>query len=422
MNQILTEQKQRWLTLALGFYMLSTLVSMATMSIGTVVLVVALVFSYGGPRAIGAGLREVSRERHASSYLRVSLVLALCFSLSVIFAKAWPMGFGADFIHVALWPNISKLWYLFWPFLILLALAGLQESSRLQILKTWLMGFFLLSLLGLIQFYFGWPRPQQIPNLFNGATRYHATLFLGHHLSVASVFIFPFFASLEFLRDGSKSRDLGMQRVVMALIAGFGFLLLFLTYSRTLWLALPVGIFFWVLWNLSRKSGFIFSGAFGALLVVLSQTPLIRQRLLDSVGTATRQRLWLANWEFFKMRPLTGVGWRQNQELSGIYLKSLYPGQRIFQGHAHNNFLDILAGTGTLGTLAWLTWCGVVFWVIWPSARKSVGFARGLFCAWIVFHLNGLTQLNFWEAKVTHQMMLMIAWSLLWVRSEKCPA
>ena len=45
--------------------------------------------------------------------------------------------------------------------------------------------------------------------------------------------------------------------------------------------------------------------------------------------------------------------------------------------------------------------------------------AKGWACAWIVFHLNGLTQVNFWEAKVQHQMAWVIAWSLLFAGMPK---
>ena len=29
----------------------------------------------------------------------------------------------------------------------------------------------------------------------------------------------------------------------------------------------------------------------------------------------------------------------------------------VFSGHAHNNLLDLLGGTGLLGAIAWIAWC-----------------------------------------------------------------
>ncbi len=75
-----------------------------------------------------------------------------------------------------------------------------------------------------------------------------------------------------------------------------------------------------------------------------------------------------------------------------------------------------MGGTGILGLLAWLAWVGVTLGLAWASVRRgrTGGFARGVLCAWVVFHINGLTQVNFWESKVLHQMMWVVAWTLLW--------
>jgi O-antigen ligase len=154
-------------------------------------------------------------------------------------------------------------------------------------------------------------------------------------------------------------------------------------------------------------------------LSALSQIPGIQRRLRDGMGIGERHELWLANWEFFKNRPLLGVGWRQNQELSGYYLMDKYQQTHVFSGHAHNNLLDLLGGTGALGTLAWLAWSFWVIRILWMKSTRQTEeepwFGRGLVCAWVVFHLNGLTQVNFWEGKVQHQMAWVIAWSLFWI-------
>jgi O-antigen ligase len=89
-------------------------------------------------------------------------------------------------------------------------------------------------------------------------------------------------------------------------------------------------------------------------------------------------------------------------------------------GHAHNNFLEILGGTGLFGALAWLAWWAGVLVLAWRARKISepTQFALGVLAAFFVFHLNGLTQVNFWEAKVLHQLTFVIAWVLLWVRNE----
>lgn len=395
---------------ALIVYFLSTLGSMATMSIGTLLLASVLVFGgERGARGFWERIRGNGKNLWINIYFWLALGLALACAASLLVAWFEPSGYGGKNIQIHLLKDSAKLWYLVWPLFVLVGLQGVSEDVRKKVVKAWIAGFALLSVIGVVQFFTGWPRPQSIP----GTARFHATLFLGHHLSVASILIFPFFAALDLLRS-PKHRSWRLWGIV-----ALGALMLFMTYSRTLWLALPIGILIWVFWSLPRRWS-LFLGALILLgLLVLSQQAWVQDRFRDSYGLLTRQDLWKANLLFFREHPLFGVGWRHNHELVGLYLTFLRPGQDVFSGHAHNNLLDMMAGTGAFGTLAWLAWSGAIFWMLWPLARREsqlggVDFSRGLFCAWIVFHLNGLTQVNFWEGKVTHQMMAMVAWALLW--------
>lgn len=415
-SRIRPESRNAWLALGFGIYMISTLISMAVMSVGAVTMLLIVLWVYQGPKTLWVDIRKNLQDKYLSLYFQVSIALMVTFALSLFLAKAFPIGFGGKFIHVYLTPSLTKFWYLIWPLVLVPALMRVNEQSRLKILRAWIIAFFILSVIGVVQFFTGWPRPQWIPGFMGGQLRSHATLFLGHHLSVASIFIFPFFTALDFLGNREKAKRIGLSQYFLALVALIGGVTLFLTFSRTLWVALPIGIFVWLVWSLPRRWG-VGLTVFSLLSMGLaSQHPVIQARFTQAIGVSTREELWKANLEFFRLRPLLGVGWRQNQELSGIYFDYLHPGSDYFQGHAHNNFLDTLAGTGILGTLSWLAWCVVSIWILWPSAKRADGFARGLVCAWLVFHLNGLTQLNFWEGKVTHQVVSMVAWTLLWVR------
>jgi O-antigen ligase len=128
------------------------------------------------------------------------------------------------------------------------------------------------------------------------------------------------------------------------------------------------------------------------------------------MGISTRFELWRTNLEFFEARPILGVGWRLNHELAHLRLNSLVSDPEVrkntFIGHAHNNIIEMLAGTGLVGTLAWMLFNFQVLRMAWNSSRRSdlgSAVAWGVFCAWILLHLNGLTQVNFWEGKVMHQ-------------------
>ena len=292
----------------------------------------------------------------------------------------------------------------------MIGLRRLNPTDQKWVLHTWLAAFGVLSLLGVTQFFHGWPRPQRIPG---EVEHFHTTLFLGHHLSVASIFIFPLFVALD---SAWNFRGKPRGKFLFLLAFGLGLLALFFTYSRTLWIALPLGLLVWVLWRLPKKWSLATIGVGIICGILLTQYPPIQKRIHDGLGVGTRQNLWSANWEFFEQRPLTGVGWRHNHELAGYYLMEKLQTNDVFSGHAHNNALDMLGGMGGLGLLAWIAWCGGALWLLLrKSSQKSLlsDFAVGLVCAWLVFQINGLTQVNFWEAKVQHQMAWIIAWSLL---------
>ena len=291
-------------------------------------------------------------------------------------------------------------------------------ADRLFVTRAWLVSLFVLSVIGILQYFLGWPRPQVIPG---NEPYYHATVFLGHHLSVASVFIFPFFASLDLAIGHSLKTPCELSKRFLWMAIGAGALTLFFSYSRMLWLALPIGILILLAIKLPLKRAVAMFAPVIIAAAVLSQCDVVKRRMGDAIGIASREDLWEANIEFFKARPLTGVGWHHNEQLSGHYLMEKYPGQSVFSGHGHNSVIDMLGGTGLIGTIAWCFWCLVVTWIIIKCFYRArhVNFSIGIACAWVVLHLNGLTQANFWEGKVMHQIALAVAWALLWSQENE---
>lgn len=383
---------------AFVLYAVLNLISMATMSIGAALLFVALLISTPHLKIGELEYKNELQRRWSRLYLNLSLILAAACILSLVVAAFWPLGYEDHFVKVHFLKDCAKLWYLVWPLFLVIGLRRLQEKDQALIFKTWLGTFGLLSLIGIFQYFTGWPRPQPIP----GSEGYfHATLFLGHHLSVASVLIFPYFVALE-----------GAFRWIVLP----GTLTLFLTYSRALWIALPLGVGFWIFLSLKGKMR-VLCLALGCLLLGgLLQLPWVVARLSAQIGITSRLELWKANLEFFELRPWTGAGWHHNLELSGYYLLNKTHDVTVFSGHAHNNLIDMLGGTGLLGTFAWLAWNGGLFYILIKKKTilfQGLNFSRAFLCAFVVFHINGITQVNFWEGKVQHQLAWMIAWVLL---------
>lgn len=336
--------------------------------------------------------------------------MAVVFScvISLAAAAAYPVTWqsGVNYPH---FKDIFKVWYLFWPFILVYGISKISSESRAKILNTWIIAFVALSVIGVIQYFTGWPRQVLIPfRAPEDSPRYHAVLFLGQHLSVASILIFPYFFALEALVNKNLSSRLKLPKALLAVGVFFGTVTLYFTFSRTLWVALPVGVFVWMILQLKRKKKILLVMAASVLALLMYQVPLVRERLTMPHGIPERQILWRANFEFFLKRPLTGVGFGQTISNSAFYIQDTHPTyERPLVSHAHNVFLEVLASTGIIGFASWLFYVGLLIYFSWRRGWK------GLSAAWIVFLLNGLTQVNFWESKVLHQIMWVAAWSIL---------
>jgi len=404
-----------WASILLSVYLASTLVSMASMSIGLLFLVAAIFVARPDPHATRAWFYQSSWIRN---YLILSGSLFLACVVSLLGATFMPVTIGGVSIHVQ-WPqDLMKAWYLLLPLLSLVALKSLDEIDRERPIRIWLCTAAVLCVVGFFQHFTGWPRPQLIP--FDLHDRFHVTLFLGHHLTVASVFIFPVFFSLDRFWTLRKEKNSFLYGVLFL----FGAIALILTFARSAWVSLPFGVLVWVCLRFSRKvllASVLVVALVAGVLYMKSEGVRRRIEMSQYIGISERYDLWEANYDFFKMRPLTGLGWRKASDLSGPYLQQKYPDRKeVFAGHAHNNFIEMASSTGLFGLAAWLGWCGYIFFSLLRLARKTKApGAGGLVAAWAAFHVNGLTQVNFWEGKVIHQLMWATALGGFLILSQK---
>lgn len=419
-------------SLRFGFflYALFSLGSMATMSLSAGILGILL---------LGWGLQQrlegkaFFQQPTVRLYLLSSVWLMIALTASLL--GAWwfpdPSWVALGWVpQASFFRELTKGWYLFWPLLLALGLRALKRSDQERLVQFWFLVFGLLGVVGVCQYFWGWPRPQRLPT----TDRFHVTLFFGHHLTVASLLIFPFFACLEYAWE-TPQRFLKMFFGLCSLVGGIA---LGLTFSRLLFVSLPFGLLLFFLLKLPpKRRWFLYAGALGMVSFCVGWPP-VRERFLDVLPAAwvtggrgeshyslvERQSLWRVNLEFFQQHPWLGVGFRQNQPLSGWVLRHRLGTDQVFSGHAHQMILEMLAGTGIIGFLSWFVWCTGVIGLLWkkPQGPLSqvwsqrpwrVRFQIGWTCAWLVFHLNGLTQVNFWDGKVQHQLAWVLAWCFL---------
>lgn len=199
------------------------------------------------------------------------------------------------------------------------------------------------------------------------------------------------------------------------------------TFTRGVWLALVIstilGSFMW-----NRKMGMtvlllIVLGAGGLLGV----WPKLRERSFQAFDAKTsydseRLVLWKTNWQIFTEHPVMGIGYGENKRRLREFYNKLEVPQGQFEGHAHNQYLHFLAGTGLIGLSFYLFWCFSFLKMNYrvyrkfstdllnPSVELSL-FFFGLFLAQIAFHIGSFTESNFIIAK--NRMLLVFIWSLV---------
>jgi len=398
--------------IGMASYALLCLLSMATMSLGMVFFLGCLLLEKGAAQFLRE-LRELLGEPPVRLYFQLSSVFVLVCLMGLVLAQFFPLTYLGQGAEMRWGRDLLKLLYFLYPLWLAVGWRRLTVLQHTRVLQVWLATFGVLSCFGVVQIFTGFAGAN--PNyLLKGM--FHPNLFFGHHLSVASILIFPFFAAL----DALVAKKPLLPRFWLAGMVVFGLAVLIFSYSRTLWLGLPLGLLVWVALRVPRRWLLPLGVGVILLAVGLGFTEQAQIRFKSTIGVGDRIELWKANWEFFKARPLFGVGLAKGEGLVGPYFASIYPGRvDFFGGHAHSLYLELLACTGILGLLSWLLWFGSLVRRSYGVLREGLGqgvfsFPGGLLAALVVFLVNGLTQVNFWEGKVLHQVMWVCALTLVW--------
>lgn len=195
-----------------------------------------------------------------------------------------------------------------------------------------------------------------------------------------------------------------------------------ISQTRGAWIAL-VGATLPFSLLLGKRTFLKLTGAFTALFIsLISFSSDFRDRLtsiwdLDMRSNSLRLEIWQTHWEIFKDHPIIGAGLKNNVNLMHVYYEKLGIANGMIT-HAHNNFLQMLSGTGILGFLFYVTLIGYFLWLsfdLWKKLPEEAYFYRSLalggLAAQIYLHIGGLTEANFIDAEVNH--MLWVIWAAL---------
>jgi O-antigen ligase len=419
-----TGRADAWLYAAIIAYTISVYGTMATMSIGAGALAAAwLITRWGHLRA------DLARFRVSPLFFpSIALVVACLWSL--LWAKASGLTYFDRKPEIS-WDDTRKAWHVAFPFVLAAALSSLTSSRLRKVAKIWL-GFGAASAaFGVLQHYVPVYSPMMLPQAMEGkqATEgflshfigaYHATGFAGFHLSYAAIMAFPAAVWLALLaviyrREGLSTRALASGAVVLLCYAATIF-----TYSKIAWVAMPMTVALLGILGFKGKARYAVIAACVAATIAWGASSEVRLRFSGATRTISdRFEIWNANFDMIRKFPIFGVGWHHNSDLSGAYYASVpgYPDHYSLQSHAHNNLIDQLATTGIIGLLAFLWWNWIAVAMSYRIYRDSQdlllrSLGLGLLGGWFCLHVNGLTQTNWWDAKVLHQIGWVTAFTM----------
>lgn len=213
-------------------------------------------------------------------------------------------------------------------------------------------------------------------------------------------------------------------------LAGAGFILSFIALifngTRGAWVALmPVFILIMGYYALTNKKylALCLVAIIGAS-AVLSTNQIFVDKVKSITSTTNRSNterllIWQSAYNMFRDHPVLGVGLGQYKD--NYQQKYILPqATEKYLGHAHNNFLHMLAENGLVGFI------GFVVMLAYIIGRNLVDFYQKrcpysliIACSTLALVLQGLTEYNFGNSAVMKSYWLMLGCVLMMKERKK---
>jgi O-antigen ligase len=230
--------------------------------------------------------------------------------------------------------------------------------------------------------------------------------------------IFVFFASLfVFLFNQFNRKQFFFFGLALTLMAAS----IFVSYTRGIWGATFVSLLV-LSFIRSRKLGFLYliiTLVVGSTIYFNSEE--IQHRLNASFATTSdllRMELLQVHWQMFKAHPVIGIGFWESYRQIADYWPQLGLKPDHFESHSHNQYLNVLACTGIIGFIIFMSiMCYFVkcSWSSYKQFKKSdelkAAIAIAVFISILQFLLACLTDVSFEYAKI--RGILVIGFALV---------
>lgn len=301
----------------------------------------------------------------------------------------------------------SKLWAYIYRTFPLFLVAGFLPKERIKpIIMIMAISIFIADLATIWQGIHGMVRPRAFAS--------HPMILAGY---LVQMMPFLVVCGLEMGSISPKLRMVICTAVIVSIPA------LIFNQTRGAWLAVAVIALIYLITKIrtSRKTALVFALILVTVVAGLSQVPDIQRRAVTitdvSEQGANKERLlvWQGAIKIFRDHPVTGVGPGNFQD---VYLdRYIVPEATERLGHAHNNFLHILAENGLVGMVGFIVMFG---FILYDLGRKGIGqhrpLALGVFLATVALLIQGFTEFNFGDSAV-----IRMYWFILGLAAIELP-
>jgi len=415
-----TEKQQKIWYCALCLWALTTMWAMAPMSIGAGIFT-ATSFWF---------IAKIPKEKRDSilhflwnsPYGKASIFLLAVSAFSITYAIFFPpLGIPVENPF-----ELKKIHYFLLPCFTVFAFANFAEKKKVLIEESnfwrflWIMAAF-VSLITVVQFWgHSFFSEKILENRFfrpiAGNPHFHGQGLMNFHLSFASAmgFVYSYACARVFWRKSNDSWAKWTGFLLLSFLVGTA---IFYSFSRIAWVAVFVVHLLLGFLRKWRLGILLFFVAFVSIIFLWQSNLGVGGRITEFINTKSnglqgRLIVWRSAIEMIKDRPLTGVGFGKTGQYSEAYTERYFGSEQWFSSHSHNNMLDAFSSTGIFGLIAYLWWWFALLWLSWRQYREALWDNKWLpaagIAAFFSFQINGLTQVNFYDAKSQHALMLWV--------------
>lgn len=309
-------------------------------------------------------------------------IYGLMFALLALFTiSATVTGFKTISIATVHYRLFGGFWFAFFVFFLVFHGVNSERDIHRVLIFFFVVGIYLA--------FTGWCEHFRIWSLV--FPRYIANPELGIHWgrvrgpflvspTMGLALLFSYFASLALARQMQGPRRWGIYVVCAAMLP-----VLFWTQTRSVWLGFVVGTVIWMLHtrrHWTRAVGVCIVTTVAILVFCFNAENILSEQrelggVTDEKPIQLRIGLAIVTWDMFKDHPVFGVGFGHFRDAAPVYARRL-DNEYYSTAMEHNNFLSVLAETGAVGFVIYVSLLAVLLRTSFRLYRRLPERAEGL--------------------------------------------